>query len=355
MKRLLLALLVLVLVGSATVGNAATLTILGGDLGVFRPAGRCSTGVVQATAGTVSGGSSTSVLLTFPDACRGLSGQLRLEGAAGPLATTDAVVSLPATGTSVTVQVPSYAAADVRSVALTLGTWGMATSWGWAPPAPPGTGPVVPGNNRTVFTGPPTWTEISGGRACVSVEVTTVGSGQALWAVDLLTTQRPFNGATTFEIVQGASWTQLMTPAPVSGVLRIEGANGSKDLKAGQTRAFMVCSTSTPIPAYDPALAYTVTSSAPSADLNPCITTSVAVTGTPFFYAGWRADVDMGPAVAALTAAGGTFSGTVMTTTPGTAVQPLGGTVWRAVPTAWSTAGVRDGTTQTVTLCAVRG
>lgn len=138
MKRLLLALLALLLLGStAVVGQAASLDVRTASLHAFDSADRCADGPVTVTAGPVSGGSATGLEMDVPAGCHGIAGMLHLGGVAGA---TDVPFTLPASGTTATVPVPGGFPPDaVTGVAMTLGTWGVPTSWSYTPPA---TGPA---------------------------------------------------------------------------------------------------------------------------------------------------------------------------------------------------------------------
>ncbi|MCL3861511.1 hypothetical protein [Actinotalea sp. K2] len=143
MRRVLaLTLLVVTLLMSATVGQAASLGVRAGSLDTFSLTGRCTDQVVAVRAGAVSAGSASSVVLTVPAGCHGLSGTLRLVGAAGALAGTDSIFTLPSTGAEVTIAVPGYVAADVVRVALLVGGWGLPTAWSHTPTSPP-TAPAI--------------------------------------------------------------------------------------------------------------------------------------------------------------------------------------------------------------------
>lgn len=133
---------VLTVLGLST-ASAATLPLSGARLTVFGAADRCTSAVVAAP-GTTSGGTSTQVVLTgLGTACAGRAVQLRLWGTAGALAAGDTMATLPSTGTSATLTVPTYTVSAVRGMALAIGTWGIATTW-TPPVALPAIGCTVP-------------------------------------------------------------------------------------------------------------------------------------------------------------------------------------------------------------------
>ena len=147
LAALVAALLTLLAVVSLSPASAAQLALSTRKLGAF-VVERCTNGPLPATSGTVSGGSSTQVVLSaIPVACRGKQASLRLFTAAGAaLATTDTVVTLPAGSATATVTVPSYAVAQASGLALTIATWGVPTTWTSTAAPLPGFSCAVPGN-----------------------------------------------------------------------------------------------------------------------------------------------------------------------------------------------------------------
>lgn len=139
MKRLLLALLALLVLGStAVVGQAASLDVRTASLHALDRADRCADGRVTVTAGPVSGGSATGLEVDVPAGCHGIAGMLHLAGVAGA---TDVPFTFPTSGATATVPVPGDFPPDaVTGVAMTLGGWGVPTSWSYTPPA---TGPAM--------------------------------------------------------------------------------------------------------------------------------------------------------------------------------------------------------------------
>lgn len=344
MKRVLVAsLLALGVLVSTTIGHAAALTLTGGSIGSYSVTGRCTSAVTGFTNGTpTSTGSATSVVMTIPAGCHDVAGQMRLVGIAGA---TDITFTVPAPGaTTVTVPVPGgFQASSVTGVALTLGTWGMPTQWTYTPPvAPPSAGPISAGSTNTVLT--QTWQLLDGGmRFCVDIAVSSSTTGR--WVINLNINERPFNGATSgFEM---PGYVKLVSATPVGGVLQLEraGANGDR------AESFSLCM-NTPPPVYDPTLVYTVNQGPVVGDTgNACITSTVTVTGTPTFYAGWRADIDMSAAIALVSSGGQTFSG-VYASGDSFTLLPLTANVWQVSGAHYGNYGIRDGMTRTVVLCA---
>ncbi|WP_454050946.1 hypothetical protein [Cellulomonas sp. Marseille-Q8402] len=331
--------------------SAARLPLTGGQLmtGTGAPCAATSLGAAPGAAG--SSGTATQVLLTgVPAACRGQVATVRLFAADGSaLAAADTTVTLAAAD-STTVTVPSYPAARVAGVALTVGTWSLPTSW--TTPAGAVTGPVTPGPGTT-FTSV-TWSQLaaSGTQACVTVALqATPGTD---WRVDLHLDQRPFNGVTSGAgfVVTDPWWARVQSVRPVDGVVSVGAWIGSGTLSPGQTLSVTVCHYGLPAPVYDPALPYTQSTTAVTGSGGyACTSTTVGVSGTPQFYAGWRADVDVAPLVAYFTARGVTPDLRTLTAPGNHTVTARGGTVYRVTPTAWDTWGVRDDTTRTFQLC----
>jgi hypothetical protein len=308
----------------------------------------CTAAALGATAGGTSASTTQVVLSGIPAGCRGKVATLRLFAADGTaLAGADTSVALPAAATA-TVTVPSYATSRVAGVAVTVGGWAVPATWTPRTPA----GPVTPGPGTTF--GTVTWSQLasSGTQACVSVPVS--GAAGTVWRVDLHLDQRPFNGVTSgsgFQ-VQSPWWGQVLSATPSGGVVSVGGRPGSETLAAGETITVTVCHYALPAPVHDPALPYTQVSAAPDGNVGyACFAATVGVTGTPQFYAGWRADVDVAPLVAWFAARGRTVDLADLTVPGSYALEARGGTVYRVTPTAWDTWGVRDDTTRTFDVC----
>lgn len=338
-----------------TPASAARLTVVAGQL-TTSAAAPCSTASVSAGTGGASGTVTSVVLSAVPAACRGQQATLRVYAADGtPLAAADTTVTL-ATADTTTVTVPAYATARVGGVALTVGTWGMPVTW----TAPTGgvSGPVTPGPG-TVF-GTLRWTQLSqsGTQACVVVPVS--GEAGTVWRVDLHLNERPYNGVADgsgFQ-VHAPWWAKVLSTQPVNGVVSVGGvsqggAEGADKLKAGQSFEVTICHYGLPQPSYDPALTYTQTSTAVTGNVDEaCFSTTVRVSGTPQFFAGWRADVDVKP-LADLFAASGRSIRNLRIIQGNYVLTPQGGTVYRVTAaTGWSAYGIRDDTPQTFTICS---
>jgi hypothetical protein len=327
--------------------SAARLPVSARQITTATAAGCTTTALGAAAAGTAA--RATQVVLSgVPAACRGKVATLRLYAADGTaLAGTDTTVTLAAAA-STTVTVPSYATARVAGAAVTIGSWAVPVTWA----ASAATGPVTPGPGTTF--GTVTWSQLasSGTQACVSVPVT--GAAGTVWRVDLHLDQRPFNGLTSGSGLQIQSpwWGQVLSTTPVGGVVSVGGRPGSERLAAGETITVTVCHYALPAPVYDPSLPYTQTSTAVTGNIgHACFSTTVGVTGTPQFYAGWRADVDVAPLIAWFAAQGRTVDPGDLTVPGNYALAARGGTVYRVTPTAWDTWGVRDDTTRTFDVC----
>ena len=132
----------LVVAGLST-ASAATLPLATSGLTTLTAADRCAPDLAV-EAGTATSGTASSVTIReVPADCAGKQVRLRLLGASGPLATADAVATLPAAGATATIPVAAYTPSAVRGVALTVDGWGLAPTWS----APmPGIACTVPGN-----------------------------------------------------------------------------------------------------------------------------------------------------------------------------------------------------------------
>ncbi|GIG35453.1 hypothetical protein [Cellulomonas pakistanensis] len=329
--------------------SAARLPVTGASV-TTAAAGPCAATGLGAAAGAASGaGTATQVVLSgVPAACRGQVATLRLYAGDGTaLAPGDTTVTLAAAD-STTVTVPAYAAARVAGVAVTVGTWALPATW--AAPAGVPTGPVTPGPGTTFGDLTWTWLSSSGTQMCVTVDVS-AASGSA-WRVDLHLGQRPFNGLTSGAgFVVSPWWADVRQDRPVDGVVSV-GARPGFEVFASRTATVVVCHYGLPAPAYDPALTYAQASGGVTGSgAWACLTTTVRVTGSPQFYAGWRADVDVAPLVAWFAARGLRADLGTLTAQGNYALAAQGGTTYRVTPTAWDTWGVRDDAPRTFQLC----
>lgn len=330
--------------------SAARLAVRGPSV-TTGSAAPCAATAFGAAAGTASAsGTATQVVLSdVPAACRGQVATVRLFAADGTaLAGTDVSATLTAASTAVTV--PSYATSRVAGVAVTVGTWSLPVTW-TAPAGVPG-GPVTPGSGTSF--GSLTWSQLasSGTQACVTVDVS--GASGTSWRIDLHLQQRPFNGVTSgagFSV--SPWWAGVLDPAPVDGVVSV-GARPGQASFATASATVTICHYGLPAPTYDPGLTYTqTTGTVTGTGAWACQSTTVAVTGTPQFYAGWRADVDVAPLVAWFAARGMRADLGTLRAQGNYTLAAQGGTTYRVTPTAWDTWGVRDDTPRTVDLCAL--
>gem|GEM_PF-1396532 len=347
----LLVAVVAVLAALALAPASAARLVVRGPSVTTGSAAPCAPAALGAAAGTASAsGTATQVVLSgVPAACRGQVATLRLYAADGTaLATADASATLAASA-STAVTVPSYPAARVAGVALTVGTWSLPVTW-TAPTGAP-SGPVTPGAGTTF--GTLTWSQLaaSGTQACVTVDVS--GASGTSWRIDLHLQQRPFNGVASgsgFSV--SPWWAGVLDPQPADGVVSI-GARPGQAAFATASATVTICHYGLPAPAYDTALTYAQTAgTVTGTGAWACQSTTVRVAGTPQFYAGWRADVDVAPLVAWFAVRGMRADLTTLTAQGNYALAAQGGTTYRVTPTAWDTWGVRDDTPRTFELCA---
>lgn len=183
MRRTALA-VVLVLGVLATCGAARAATLeISGSISTVDVVGRCTAAPVPVTDGATSGATAQSVVLTVPAGCHGLPGVLRLVGVPGAA---DVAFTLPPAGTATaTVPVPGgFPAGAVTRVAMTLGTWGVRTTW--TRTAPPSQPPVDPSAYTSVGSAG-TGSRWTGNTACVHLTVTGNGTSAApfSWVADV--------------------------------------------------------------------------------------------------------------------------------------------------------------------------
>lgn len=352
-RALMAAALMLPLGTGAGIAHAAVLNVHPASLSTFTVGHPC-TGTMTATTPTTSG-TTTAVDLTAPTGCAGLP--LAITLTSGAEVRHGAAIA-PASGSVRVTFDESYTPSTSVAVAATVAHWHLPTTWSYTPAVvePPTAGPVTPGTDWTDIRSL-TWPTVNVGQQfCFDVTVSTTNrNGQEDWALNLNIAQRPFNGAVSGYQILGADAGKVAftSTVPSDGVLKIVGTGSYKKLRSSDPAlSFSVCHWGTPAPAYDPALSYSVNQGPVVGGPNAaCVTTEVRVTGTPVFYAGWRADIDMSAAIALASSPGNTFSG-VYAQNDGFTIEVRPGNVYRVSGAHWGNYGLRDGMTRTVVLCA---
>jgi len=112
--------------------SAVSLSVIAGKLGAFNVADRCATGpLAVAVAGTADvGGTYTQVSITgVPVACSEKAIALTVFGSSGNSLRTSVLGAVAATGTTTVTMTGSYTGAAVLGAALTIGGYGMTTTW----------------------------------------------------------------------------------------------------------------------------------------------------------------------------------------------------------------------------------
>lgn len=348
MKRVLGALLLVVgLVATATTGSAAQLAVAAGSLSASAVTHPCPgpDAVVMPAGPTGAANTFTGATVSLPTGCDGSTVQLvLLDGA-----TVVASGSGPVAGTTATVTTTgAYVAATGLTVLATVSGWNLPAEWPWTAPPTATTNPITSGNADTVVVVGP-FEVIGWHRFCVPITVDS--TSDATWRLRLDLNQRPFNGVSPTAL-EMPGWVKIEPPGVVDGIVHLvrSGAVGSR------AESFTLCAT-TPPPVYDPSLGYgTTTGPVTGSSAQACVSTTVSVVGTPQFYAGWRADVDMNAAIALAATSPDTFTGVSALGGP-YLLESLGGGVWRASgagvpPPGANTHGIRDDSPRTVTLCA---
>lgn len=177
----------------------------------------------------------------------------------------------------------------VVSASVAAGTWGGG-----------GDGPFSPGNDDTVISDV-NWSVPSAAQACADIDITTDSTTPIAWAVDVDTSQPPYNGGLPDDL-RGA--TVDILPAP-GGVGRIVGTGSGADdpfnaqwnnleIMAGQTATATICAYNLPLPEIvDPGPdTYTYTTELTgTSQYNACAVTTVTGHASPF-YVGVEVVVD---------------------------------------------------------------
>ncbi len=340
--------------------SATGLHVGGAAMSTLSVTAPCAPAVLVVTPSAVSGGTSRGVVVAdVPGECRGRPATIRLFGADGTaVAPHDTGVTLPATSTA-TLTVPEYRVPDVAGVALTVETWAVATRW--SPPADAPAAPVTAGADTVIDS--LTWPTIQGGgtQLCVEARVTTTSPTPVVWSIDMHVDQRPFNGearAAAYAINRSDLF-EFTAGTAAGGVLTVVGNpaadqwNSVARIRAGQYVTVNLCNWSAPVPAVDPTLSYGLTTEPPTGSADyACVRSTVSVTGTPQFYAGWRADVDLGPLLAKVTANGRPAGAPVVYGDGGSfLIGPVEGARWRVVAAGGASSGVRDDVSRSFTVC----
>jgi hypothetical protein len=205
--------------------SAASLRVIAGKLGTFNVADRCVTGPLPVTvAGTPTAGSYPQVHIgTVLAACDGKAIKLTVFGTGGSVLGTSQALATASTDTTTVTMMATYPGALVLGAALTIGGYGVTTTW-TGPPPPPGS-IIIAGANTAVVLGAWFW---DGARRCVSATVSGT-SGWKLWQLDVNTASAPFNGASlTFT---GPDASKVTTSGPLGGPLSVIGALGYEYLQ----------------------------------------------------------------------------------------------------------------------------
>ncbi|RHA41971.1 hypothetical protein [Cellulomonas rhizosphaerae] len=339
--------LALVALLTASVASASAMSLTSSKRQYLTSASRCSGQTVAASTPSTSG-TSTSVVVSNLDASA-CAGKALVVTVYEPTASTwTAAKRFEATATvaaaTATLTSSAFTATTSEKVYVTIGGWPVPATWSYTPLAATPDAPVTPGTNVVLPPNTPVWAPSGNGKqVCVTISVTGTSATPTSWTADLHVNQRPFNGEGSASAYQLDTWNgyQWTTANAVGGLLKISGTGAKATITSSQTYTISVCNYAAPAPAYDPTLTYSKSSTVSTDPNNACITTTVGVTGTYPFYAGWRADVDMSAAVALRTNAG-LSAATVEVRTGGILLSQLSGNTYRFTPNDWGTYGVRD-------------
>jgi hypothetical protein len=203
-------------------------------------------------------------------------------------------------------------------------------------------GGITVGNTTTVIGGI-AWTITSPTQFCAVVTVTGTSSTPQPWQLDVDLTHPPFNGVGVSQVTvtrgrkaQGPGSTMIVTGTTRAN--RPFNANNNNTPITNTQQAFprMCVSAATP-PQGDPSWyteAVTQGTGANWTATRACLTVTITTTVTnlalnPFFY-GWQTSLDLAPALARITGAGGTPD--AVTWSPG----PSGGSNFTTAPTTYN-------------------
>jgi len=344
-------LVVAVCVVLTSVSNAAGLSLMGSSGAPFAvSAARCTNATLTVSpSGPLTGGKFSQVTITGNlGSCS--SGNVSVVGASSPHTVLfSAPVSI--SGGVGVANGDAFTAPESAGGQIVLGLDGWQVPAVWSYSAPVAQGPVTPGTNTEIVGGSPDWDIIGrGNQFCFTAVVKGTSATAQPWTLDLHVNERPFNGRTQASSLHLNTWdgfTWVSTTAQ-NGLLQVKGTGAKATITSSQQYTIEICDWGAPLPSYDPSLTYTVTTGpitgSPS---NACIAVQVTVSGTPDFYAGWRADLDLTALLAYVSTPGATVRAS-----DGRTVTFLSGKTYRISGTSWNHGTIRDDDPQNFEVCA---
>ncbi len=184
--------LLLALVGTASMGSASSLPVHGGIIDTETASRPCADGA-SATGPSTATAAQTAVRLTVPAGCVGRDVQVTVVDQAG-VAHSSAVVAM--TAQTMDVPVSGYVGAAALTVGATVDGWNLTTTWSYTPPAPYVWCTVVTPGSPATCTAAVTLRTTAAGVRYWDVVVSTTSPTPVRWEVGFDLTN-PFYGAVT--------------------------------------------------------------------------------------------------------------------------------------------------------------
>ncbi len=236
--------------------------------------------------------------------------------------------------------------ATVTSVKVRINGFAVPANWTYT-----GSDPINPGGGG--FTVTTTYTQPASQQICANITVSTTSTTALTWTANLRVTGAPFNGDTNATHYQfGSGNYKFQSTTPTGDHFIVVGNTGFDTVISGTPRTFSICNYGTPAPSgRADGVTYTVTPGAvPAPGYYICQTFTVTTQGATVFYVGWDATVDL----TGLAAAYHTQSGQIGHAYPPTgdyANSMITSTSYKIWGTGWSTAGIKDGSSQSFQVC----
>lgn len=221
------------------------------------------------------------------------SGSFRSAGVTRILAASVAGLMLLGAGSVVGNTVAAWQDPAVFKAQVGAGTWSGGGSDSPGGPVVSGSADVVIGNTSWTITN-----ATSSIQACSAVQVTTTSNSEVAWKILIVTTESPWNGATSGYSQNGDGYDWSFN-TPSAGYIQVSG--GYKDnqkISATHPRTVTVCNYGLQ-PAPVKSANYTVSTSHGAWDSSrACMVTTVTGTGVEPFYFNWSIPLDLQPAFA---------------------------------------------------------
>jgi len=266
--------------------------------------------------------------------------------------TTPTIYTATPTATSITFPSTITTPSAVTKARTFINGWSIPTTWSYTAPVVPPTGPITTNPTTPGVTTTTVYTQPSGSQFCANITVSTTSTTPINWKADLNITGVPFNGDTNLSHyqIQQSYYYGFESQTPVNGKFTLISLQpSSQKVSNTQTQFITVCNYTTPPPTINPNLTYTQTQTTPTASYYVCKNVTVSVAGSPQFYVGWQATVDVTD-----------LKNLYIPGTGGQVQGPSGGyvrtntatpNIYTITGNGYNTQAIKDGTPVTFTIC----